>query len=96
MSSTQTDPKFFNDLIDIPPKGLNELLYRRPENTLINLMGDTVRYANSKIIGLIDRRSSIYVALNVNDTDDDTYSDQSILLGQKGFGEVNKLSFETL
>ena len=49
ISSTQPDPKFFNDVINIPPKGLNELLYRRPENTLIKLVEDAVCYTNSKI-----------------------------------------------
>ena len=36
----------------------------------------------------------MYVTLT--DTDDDTDSDQSVLLGQKGFGEVTELSFKTL
>ena len=76
MQNTLSDPKLFNDVIDIPPNDLNDLndlLYRRPENKLIKMMEEAVQYANSKIIPLIDPRQSMYVTSS--DTYDDTDSD---------------------
>ena len=92
MSETQPDPVFFNNMIYIPPQGLNELLYCRPQNNLISPMEDDARYAKYKVIGLISSRSSMEDDLNNTDNN----SDQSVMIYQKGFGESPHLSSDTL
>ena len=55
MSKTLPDPRFYNDFFNEPPKiDLNELIYRRPSNRLINMMMDASKYAHSKIRPLMD------------------------------------------
>ena len=49
-SSTVPGRKLFEDVIDILPIGLNELLYRNPNDILIRMMEDTKMYAISKIL----------------------------------------------
>ena len=86
MSKTLPDPKIFNEVFNTPPKRVNELLYCRPEINLIKMTEDAKIYALSKITHIMKSRPNIYV--NLKDTDDNTDSDESVLIGEIGFGEV--------
>ena len=86
MSTTQGNPKFFNAVIDIPSKGLNELQYCKPQNPMIYMTEDAVFYAKSKIKVLISSRSSR------EDNLYDTNSDESISLGKKNLMNRNTLA----
>ena len=77
-SKTLPDSKIFNEVFDTPLMRVNEILYRRPEINLIKMMEDVKMYDFSKIIPIMKSRPNMYVDLK--DTDDDTDSDEFILL----------------
>ena len=82
--------KYFNDHFDVPPTiVLNELIYRKPDKLLINMMEDATKYAMSKICSLCNNGSELI------DTDSDASSVRSALYGEENFGEDDHLSYET-
>ena len=82
MSKTGPDMKYFNDHFDVPPTiVLNKLIYRQPDNSLINMMKDATKYAISKFHTLCKNGSELI------DTDSDASSVRSALYGEENFGK---------
>ena len=91
MLKHEPDRRYYHTFFNEPPEiDLNELIYRRPSNRVIDMMMDASRYAHSKIQPYIDKRDGLV------DSDSDAVSTDSPLLGEPGFGEDKYLSQETL
>ena len=93
-SSTVPDRQLFEEVINTPPSGLNELLYRNLDDSLIRMMEDAKKYDMYKVKPIMNKRKNPFVEI-VN-TDSESEAEAELLLGAKRFGDVAELSRDTL